>query len=64
CAKTFLTLMSKLFKQQTLRYLLTLMDQCLREDKSRVEIFNTYAKMKKEQENIGTPLEKNENFSI
>ncbi|CAF5191417.1 unnamed protein product, partial [Rotaria sp. Silwood1] len=41
--------MSKLFKQQTLRYLLTLMDQCLREDKSRVEIFNTYAKMKKEQ---------------
>ncbi|CAF4264988.1 unnamed protein product, partial [Rotaria sp. Silwood2] len=49
CAKTFLTLMSKLFKQQTLRYLLTLMDQCLREDKSRVEIFNTYAKMKKEQ---------------
>ncbi|CAF1534927.1 unnamed protein product [Adineta ricciae] len=49
CAKTFLTLMAKLFKQQTLRYLLTLMDECLREDKSRVEIFNTYAKMKKEQ---------------
>lgn len=48
CAKSFLTLMSKLFKQQTLRYLLTLMDECLREDKSRVEIFNTYAKMKKE----------------
>jgi hypothetical protein len=30
CAKTFLTLMSKLFKQQTLRYLLTLMDESLR----------------------------------
>ncbi|CAF1042478.1 unnamed protein product [Adineta steineri] len=49
CAKTFLTLMAKVYKQQTLRYLLTLMDECLREDKSRVEIFNTYARMKKEQ---------------
>lgn len=49
CAKTFLTLMTKLFKQQTLQYLLTLMDEILREDKSRVEIFNTYAKLKKEQ---------------
>ena len=42
CAKTFLTLTSKLFKQQTLQYLLTLLDEFLRVRRSRrMYLYNT-----------------------
>ncbi|XP_064652704.1 V-type proton ATPase subunit H-like isoform X2 [Lineus longissimus] len=44
CAKTFLNLMAHISKDQTVQYILTMIDDMLQEDKSRVEIFKDYAK--------------------
>jgi V-type H+-transporting ATPase subunit H len=48
CAKTFLTIVSHMAKDQTVQYVLTMIDDLLQEDKSRVEIFREYARKNKE----------------
>jgi len=40
--KTFMNLLSQISKDATIQYLLTLLDDLLQEDKSRVEIFKTF----------------------
>jgi len=47
-AKTFLNLLSHISKETTIQYLLTLLDDILQEDKSRVEIFKEYSAKRKE----------------
>lgn len=47
-AKTFFSLISHLSKDETIRYLLTLLDDILQENKSRVDIFISYAASKNE----------------
>lgn len=44
CAKTFLSLIEHIAKDQTIQYILILIDDMLNEDKSRVEIFRDYCK--------------------
>ncbi|XP_069107073.1 V-type proton ATPase subunit H-like [Argopecten irradians] len=53
-AKTFFNLMSQIAKDQTLQYILTMLDDVLQEDKSRVDIFKGYAKRSKES--VWTPF--------
>jgi len=48
CAKTFYNLLGHISKDQTIQYLLTLVDDFLQENKSRVGIFRQYSKSKKE----------------
>uniref|UniRef100_A0A915HW46 V-type proton ATPase subunit H n=1 Tax=Romanomermis culicivorax TaxID=13658 RepID=A0A915HW46_ROMCU len=48
CAKTFISLMSNISKDQTVRYVLTLIDDMLLEDRSRCEIFWAYARKQKQ----------------
>lgn len=48
CAKTFLNLLGHISKDQTLQYILTMIDDMLQEDKTRVEIFKEYCRKKKE----------------
>lgn len=48
CAKTFMNLLGHISKDQTIQYVLTLIDDMLQEDKSRVEIFKEYCRKKKE----------------
>jgi len=47
-AKTFLNLLSHVSKDQTIQYLLVMIDDLLQEDRSRVEIFHDYASKRKE----------------
>ena len=47
CAKTFYNLLGHISKDQTIAYLLTLVDDFLQEDKNRVSIFRDYAKKRK-----------------
>jgi len=47
-AKTFLNLLSSISKETTIQYLLTLLDDILQEDKTRVEIFKEYSAKRKE----------------
>lgn len=47
-AKTFLHLLSHISKETSIQYLLTLLDDILQEDKSRVEIFKEYSAKRKE----------------
>lgn len=47
-AKTFLSLLEHVSKDQTVQYVLVLIDDMLQEDRSRVEIFRDYAVKKKE----------------
>jgi V-type H+-transporting ATPase subunit H len=47
-AKTFMNLLSQISKDATIQYLLTLLDDLLQEDKSRVAIFKDYAAKKRE----------------
>jgi len=54
CAKTFLSLLEHISKDQTVQYILTVMDDLLQEDKGRVEIYRDYAK--KKRENIWSPF--------
>jgi len=46
--KTFMNLLSQISKDLTTQYLLTLLDDLLQEDKSRVELFKNYAAKKNE----------------
>jgi V-type H+-transporting ATPase subunit H len=48
CAQTFLNLLGHVSKDQTLQYILVLIDDMLQEDRTRVEIFHEYATKKKE----------------
>merc|ERR550525_1953512 len=48
CAKTFYNLLGHISKDQTIQYLLTLVDDFLQEDKNRVTIFRDYAKKRRE----------------
>lgn len=48
CAKTFLNLLSHVSKDQTIQYILVMIDDLLQEDRSRVEIFHEYAARRKE----------------
>ncbi|XP_069777600.1 V-type proton ATPase subunit H isoform X2 [Narcine bancroftii] len=47
CAKTFLNLMTHISKEQTVQYILTLIDDMLQENHQRVNIFFDYAKKTK-----------------
>lgn len=44
CAKTFLSLIEHISKDQTIQYILILIDDMLNEDRSRVEIFREYCR--------------------
>ncbi|XP_041848458.1 V-type proton ATPase subunit H isoform X1 [Melanotaenia boesemani] len=48
CAKTFLNLMAHISKEQTVQYILTLIDDTLQENHQRVNIFFDYAKKQKD----------------
>lgn len=48
CAKTFLNLLSHVSKDQTIQYILVMIDDLLQEDRSRVEVFLEYASKRKE----------------
>lgn len=48
CAKTFLNLLSHVSKDQTIQYILVMIDDLLQEDRNRVEIFHDYAVKRKE----------------
>ncbi|ELT88874.1 hypothetical protein CAPTEDRAFT_223312 [Capitella teleta] len=48
CAKTFVNLMGHMSKDQTVQYIVTMIDDILQEDKSRVEMFKDYARKNKE----------------
>ncbi|KAK5640765.1 hypothetical protein RI129_009312 [Pyrocoelia pectoralis] len=48
CARTFLNLLGHVSKDQTLQYILILIDDMLQEDRTRVEIFHEYASRTKE----------------
>ncbi|XP_038838865.1 V-type proton ATPase subunit H, partial [Salvelinus namaycush] len=47
CARTFLNLMAHISKEQTVQYILTLIDDTLQENHQRVNIFFDYAKKTK-----------------
>ncbi|XP_034948652.1 V-type proton ATPase subunit H isoform X1 [Chelonus insularis] len=47
-AKTFLNLLSHISKDSTIQYILTMIDDMLQEDRSRVEIFREYSTRKRE----------------
>ncbi|XP_037024405.1 V-type proton ATPase subunit H isoform X1 [Bradysia coprophila] len=48
CAKTFLNLLSHVSKDQTIQYILVMIDDLLQEDRSRIQIFHDYASKRKE----------------
>lgn len=48
CARTFLNLMASISRDQTVQYIVTMIDDILQEDKSRVEVFGEYARKSKE----------------
>lgn len=48
CAKTFLNLLSHVSKDQTIQYILVMIDDLLQEDRSRVEVFLEYTLKRKE----------------
>ncbi|XP_064597515.1 V-type proton ATPase subunit H-like [Liolophura sinensis] len=64
--KTFLNLMGHIAKDQTVQYILTMLDDVLQEDKSRVEKFKEYAR--KSKDSVWTPflhlLNRNDGFII
>ncbi|KAL4218423.1 V-type proton ATPase subunit H [Mactra antiquata] len=65
-AKTFFNLMSHVAKDQTLQYILTMLDDALQEDKGRVDILRQYSKRNKES--VWTPflhlLDRNDRFIV
>ncbi|KAF4524483.1 hypothetical protein B566_EDAN013098 [Ephemera danica] len=48
CAKTFLSLLGHVSKDQTIQYILVMLDDMLQEDRSRVEIFREHSIRKRE----------------
>lgn len=53
-AKTFLNLLSHVSKDQTIQYILVMIDDMLQEDRHRIQIFHDYASKRKE--NIWGPF--------
>lgn len=53
-ARNFLNLLTRIFTEQIVQYLLVLIDEILMEDKSRVDIFKEYAR--KNKESVWTPF--------
>lgn len=53
-AKTFLNLLGHISKDQTIQYILIMIDDMLQEDKTRVEIFKEYSR--KKRESVWTPF--------
>lgn len=47
-AKTFLNLLSHVSKDQTIQYILVMIDDLLQEDRTRVQLFHDYANKRKE----------------
>ncbi|EDV23506.1 uncharacterized protein TRIADDRAFT_36227 [Trichoplax adhaerens] len=47
CPKTFINLISRISKDQTVQYILTLIDDMFEEDKSRVKLFHEYTEVNK-----------------
>lgn len=47
-AETFLTMLSNVAKDDTIQYILCLIDELFLEDKTRVEIFHSYCSKRKE----------------
>ncbi|MFH4975604.1 hypothetical protein AB6A40_002313 [Gnathostoma spinigerum] len=47
CARTMISFITTVAKDQNVRYVLTILDDMLQEDKSRVKIFHNYAKKQK-----------------
>ncbi|EFO25176.2 vacuolar h ATPase 15 [Loa loa] len=47
CARTMISFITTVAKDQNVRYVLTLLDDMIMEDKSRVEIFHSYARKNK-----------------
>ncbi|XP_058816980.1 V-type proton ATPase subunit H isoform X1 [Topomyia yanbarensis] len=48
CAKTFLNLLAHVSKDQTIQYILVMIDDLLQEDRTRVQVFHDYAIKRKE----------------
>nr|XP_029720318.1 V-type proton ATPase subunit H-like isoform X1 [Aedes albopictus] len=48
CAKTFLNLLSHVSKDQTIQYILVMIDDLLQEDRTRVQLFHDFANKRKE----------------
>ncbi|XP_059485741.1 V-type proton ATPase subunit H isoform X2 [Neocloeon triangulifer] len=48
CAKTFLSLLGHVSKDQTIQYILVMLDDLLQEDRTRVEIFREHSARKRE----------------
>lgn len=48
CAKTFLNLLGHISKDQTIQYILIMIDDMLQEDKARAEVFKEHSRRKKE----------------
>ncbi|CAL1270361.1 unnamed protein product [Larinioides sclopetarius] len=55
CSKTFLSLLGHISKDQTLQYILIMIDDMLQEDKSRVELFKP-TKTKKKSDSLWSPF--------
>lgn len=56
CSKTFLSLVGQISKDQTLQYILIMIDDMLQEDKSRVEIFKYVKHSKKKGSSAWSPF--------
>lgn len=56
CSKTFLSLVGHISKDQTLQYILIMIDDMLQEDKSRVEIFKHVKHSKKKGDSAWSPF--------
>ncbi|XP_054708081.1 V-type proton ATPase subunit H-like isoform X2 [Uloborus diversus] len=56
CSKTFLSLLGHISKDQTLQYILIMIDDMLQEDKSRVELFKPTKHTKKKSDSIWSPF--------
>ena len=64
CAKTLNAMLGHISKDQTIQYILCLVDDMILEDKTRVEIFKEYSKKKKESvwNTFLNLLNRNDNF--
>uniref|UniRef100_A0A1I8H623 DNA topoisomerase 1 n=1 Tax=Macrostomum lignano TaxID=282301 RepID=A0A1I8H623_9PLAT len=53
-ARTFFSMLAKISKDQTVQYVLTLLDDLLQEEKTRVDVFKRY--MEQRKENVWSPF--------
>ncbi|KFM65821.1 V-type proton ATPase subunit H, partial [Stegodyphus mimosarum] len=56
CSKTFLSLLGHISKDQTLQYILIMIDDMLQEDKSRVELFKPTKHSRKKSDSVWSPF--------